>query len=122
VQQIAAPPFAYARGLWQVISQSGRDEDASGAQGGSVLEHDVEPPPVAVRRRRRCDRGDAVDPAADELASVAGDLGAACAEQVGGWTAVGAQETMHVRRRGVAWLAGVDHRDASAAAGEDQCR
>ena len=54
------------------------------------------------------------------MAAVAGDLGAAGGEQLGGREAVGAEEALHVGGRGVARLAGVDDGDAAAGAGQHQ--
>jgi hypothetical protein len=54
------------------------------------------------------------------VASVAGDLVSAGGQQRGRWEPVGTEEALHVGRWGVARLAGVDHGDPAAGAGQDQ--
>ena len=54
------------------------------------------------------------------LDAVAGHFGPACCEQLGWWHPVARQEALHVCGRGVAWLAGIDHRDTAACPAEHQ--
>ena len=64
--------------------------------------------------------GDGGGRAGDELAAVASHFGSAGGQQLRRREAVGAQEALHVRRRGVTWPARVDHRNPAAGAGQDQ--
>ena len=57
----------------------------------------------------------------DDPAAVAADLVAAAGQQFGGRHPVTGEESVHVRRGGVAGVSGVQDQDLAAGAGQDQC-
>ena len=118
MQQVAAPPLTDAGDVRDLVAQPRGHQDAPRAQRRAVLEGDVEPSQGMSAGLGAL--GDGGDGPGHEVASVAGDLRASGREQLAGRDAIGPEETLHVCCRGVSRLAGVDHSDVAAGAGEDQ--
>ena len=112
VEEVAAPALADAREVGELVAEPGGDQDPPGGQCLPVGQGELEAAVVTGP--------DVGDGAADQLAAVAGHLVAAGREQLRGWHAVAGQEPLHVRGGCVARLAGVDHHDRAAGAGQDQ--
>ncbi len=100
------------------VPQSGRDQDAPGAQGLAGVEPHLEPAARAAVRGTVLEHGG--HRPVDEPTAVVGHLGAAGGEELGGRQAVGAEEALHVRRRRVAWRPRVDDDHVTASPGQDQ--
>ena len=82
-----------------------------------------EPSSTNTSNRGLPSRSERLDPrhgAVDEMTAVAGDLIPSGGQEFGGRQAVGAQEALHVSRRGVPGLAGVDNRDVAPGAAQNQ--
>ena len=118
VQQVAAPALADAGDVGQLVAQAGGDQHAPGAQVRPPCEGDLERASRGGAGRRP--QRDAGDGAGHQVAAVAGDLGAAGGQQLGGRQAVASQEAVHVGGRGVARLPGIDHGDLPPGPGQDQ--
>jgi hypothetical protein len=97
VQQVPPPSLPDAGNVRQLVAQSGGDQDPPGTHGRGAGQPDLE-------AGLHADHG-----VVDQAAAVAGHLGSARGEQVGGWHAVAGQEAVHVRGWRIAGPAGIDH-------------
>ena len=116
MQYVTTPALADSWNVWCLVAQASGDDQAPSPQRGTVVDEHLEPR-VAVPGSERLDpRHGAVD----EMTAVAGDLIPSGGQEFGGRQTVGAQEALHVSRRGVPGLAGVDNRDVTPGAAQNQ--
>ncbi len=113
VQEVPTPSFVHARQVGDSVPDAGGDEQATSHQGHTVVEADGEAGPAG--RRHVGDRR------VDDLDAVLGDLGATDRQEFRGCHPVPGQVALHVGRRGIPGLPGIDHRDPAAGTSEHEC-
>src|SRR4051794_36795489 len=96
VQEISAPPLAHARDVRQLVADASGDENAAGTQVSAAGEMDNE------------SWVNAHDAVVDDRDPVTGHLSAAGRQELLRGHAVSGEIPVHMRGRGVSWMAGVD--------------